>query len=251
MPRLKNKTPVICRHSNGRDAILYLSGKVHYLGRFGSAAARQEGDRLVAQWLANGRQFPEVHSGMTINQLVLGFLRHCDEYYRKNGKRTREYGIIKEAVEVVLELFGDAPVVEFGPLRLKCVRERMIKRAWSRRYINKQIGRVIRCFRWGVENELVPETIYRSLRTVPGLKKGRTQAPDYEPVGPVAQAIVSATIANSRTWLRTWFDSRCIPVVARKRSVLSTATKSIPQVTCGCFNRGRTRRRISESFAGS
>lgn len=133
---------------------------------------------------------------MTLNQLVLGFLRHGEQYYRKNGKLTREYGIIKEAVASMVQLFGDIQVADFGPLRLKSVRDEMIKRGWSRRYINKQVGRLVRCFRWGVENELVPETVYRALRTVPGLKKGRTQAPDYDPVSPVAEAIVAATLAK-------------------------------------------------------
>jgi integrase len=133
---------------------------------------------------------------MTINQLVLAYLKYAEGYYRKNGKPTREYGILKEAASVLVEGFGDTPVLEFGPLRLKCVRDQMIERGWSRRYINKQVGRIVRGFRWGVENELVPETVYRALRAVSGLKKGRSQAPDYEPVGPAEPSIVESTLTK-------------------------------------------------------
>ena len=62
----------------------------------------------------------------------------------------------------------------------------MVGLGWSRKYINKQVGRVVRMFRWGVSEELVPPSVHQALVAVPGLRKGRTEAPDYDPVQPVA-----------------------------------------------------------------
>lgn len=56
-----------------------------------------------------------------------------------------------------------APANEFGPLALKAVRQRMIDNGWSRGYINKSIGRIRRCFKWAVENELVRPDMYHGL----------------------------------------------------------------------------------------
>jgi len=51
-------------------------------------------------------------------------------------------------------------------------------------------------FKWGVAQELVPESVYRALACVPGLRKGRTQAPEPEPVRPVAEDVVDATLPH-------------------------------------------------------
>jgi integrase len=45
-----------------------------------------------------------------------------------------------------------------------------------------------------VENELVPVTTYTALATVAGLQEGRTEARESEPVEPVADAVVDATL---------------------------------------------------------
>lgn len=49
-------------------------------------------------------------------------------------------------------------------------------------------------FKWAASEEILPETIYRSLTTVPGLKAGRSEAREADPVGPVADAWVDATL---------------------------------------------------------
>ena len=51
-------------------------------------------------------------------------------------------------------------------------------------------------FKWGVENELVPVEIYRALAAVAGLRKGRTEARETDPVTPVPDAVVDATLPH-------------------------------------------------------
>ena len=63
----------------------------------------------------------------------------------------------------------------------------MIELGWCRTNINRQIGRVKHLFKWACENELVPPEKYEGLRTVSGLKIGRSAASESEPVQPVPQ----------------------------------------------------------------
>jgi integrase len=53
-----------------------------------------------------------------------------------------------------------------------------------------------------VENELLPVTTYTALATVAGLEQGRTDARESEPVGPVDDAVVDATIAHLNRHVR-------------------------------------------------
>ncbi len=66
--------------------------------------------------------------------------------------------------------------------------------ALIRGVINQRIGRIVRVFRWGVSEEVVPETVYRALGTVSGLERGRCNVRETEPVKPVHEAHVEAIL---------------------------------------------------------
>jgi len=74
----------------------------------------------------------------------------------------------------------------------------MIEGGLTRNTINTRITVVKQCFKWGVENELVPAETWQALTAVAGLKKGRTSAPDREPVVPVAWCDVEKSIPFMR-----------------------------------------------------
>ena len=99
------------------------------------------------------------------------------------------------AIDVV-ELYGGVQVSDFGPLALKACRERMVQRGLARRHVNQRVNRIRRCFRWGVENELVAPTVLEGLRSVTALKKGRTPAPETLPVQPVPREHVEAVLPH-------------------------------------------------------
>jgi integrase len=80
----------------------------------------------------------------------------------------------------------------FGPQKLMAVRDEMVRLGWTRPTINKQIGRIRRCFKWGVQQELIPPETLMGLQTVPGLRAGRSAAKEADPVLPVSTAAVDA-----------------------------------------------------------
>ena len=73
----------------------------------------------------------------------------------------------------------------------------MIEKGWSRSTINQSIGRIRRCFKWAVENERVRPDMYHGLMAVSGLRKGRSEAREADPVQPVDDATVQDHIAPS------------------------------------------------------
>jgi integrase len=49
-------------------------------------------------------------------------------------------------------------------------------------------------FRWAVEQEMIPASVYQGLVAVRGLTRGRSGARETEPVTPVAEAVVNETL---------------------------------------------------------
>jgi hypothetical protein len=56
-------------------------------------------------------------------------------------------------------LYGRTQAIEFGPLALKAIRQRIIEEGLSRVYINDHAGRVKRMFKWAVGEQLLPKPI--------------------------------------------------------------------------------------------
>jgi hypothetical protein len=55
MPRPAALIPAYTLHKAPSQAIVRLSGHDHYLGPHGTPESRQKYDRLLAEWLAQGR----------------------------------------------------------------------------------------------------------------------------------------------------------------------------------------------------
>src|SRR5690606_26637960 len=72
--------------------------------------------------------------------------------------------------------------------------EQFIAAGLARSTINANIQRIRAMFRWGVENELVEAPIYQALNAVRGLRRGKSTARETEPIRPVPDAVVEATI---------------------------------------------------------
>jgi integrase len=210
MPGRKLFTPTY-RHHKARDcAVVTIGGTDHYLGAYDSPESREKYDRLVAEWLARGRQpeppptVPEgpVATGLTVNDLILRFVSHATTYYRRpDGTPTTEVTEYKRTLGVMRELYGRTSAAAFGPLALKAVREKLIASDLSRGVINQRIDRIKRVYKWAVENELVPATVHQALLTVRGLPKGRSAARESEPVKPVPEGDVQKTLPHLNRFL--------------------------------------------------
>jgi integrase len=196
MPHLLNRNPSYRRHRASGQAIVTLNGKDFYLGPWRSAASKAEYDRLMGEYLANGRRIDPVDAGeMTISGVLARFLDHAKAYYvDAAGNRTADFGHFGRVMGIVRRLYAEKSASAFGPLALESVRNAMIAEGWSRTYINAQVGRVKRIFAWAVSRELIPPAIHQALVTLPGLRQGKTVAHESAPVRPVADELVDAVL---------------------------------------------------------
>jgi integrase len=72
----------------------------------------------------------------------------------------------------------------------------MVKKGWSRTYVNAQVDRARRMFRWAAGEELVPGSVYENLRAVTALRAGKTEARETEMVRPVSKDRIGATLPH-------------------------------------------------------
>ena len=199
MPRTSGNLPAYCLHWRSGQAVVRLSGRDHYLGPYNSAESREKYDRLLAEWLANGRQpttpVTVQSAGLLINEVLLKFIDHADQYYCRDGQRSTEVVNLKLALRPLKALYGDTFANAFGPLALKAVRQHMIDvQDLCRNEVNKRLGRIKRVFKWAVSEQLVPPSVFEALKTVDGLRKGRSDAREKPPVKSVDDVHVDATI---------------------------------------------------------
>lgn len=200
----KPKQPSYRKHSSGQARVtLYDVGsgerKDFMLGKYGTKASRVEYDRIIAEWLSNGRRFSKaaVANDLTVNELIARFWKHAEQHYRRpDGTTTNELNDYRLSLRPVRELYGDTPAKDFGPLALRTVRDRMIADNLARGVVNQRIGRIKRMFAWAASWEILPESIHSALSKVEGLQRGRSDARETEPVKPVAEHIVNATMEH-------------------------------------------------------
>jgi integrase len=189
------RTPSYRRHKPTNQGVVTLNGHDYYLGRYGSKESKAEYDRLIAEWLAGGRRLPDPSGkDLSIGELILAYWTHASAYYGFQDGRTGTESCLRDALRVVRELYGRTRALDFGPLALKACRQRMIGKCWSRNYVNHQVGRIRRMFRWAAEEELLPGHVHQDLQTVAGLRRGKTDARETAGVKPVPTERMEATL---------------------------------------------------------
>lgn len=198
------RVPSYRYHKASRQAIVVVRGRSFYLGAWDSPESKAEYRRVVAEhWSADpGPTAPPGPSqpAPTVDELMVAYWnRRVVPYYVKDGEPTSERDNIRQALRPVRKLYGHIPARDFGPLALKAVRKAMIDAGRCRRLINQDVHRIRAMFRWAAGEELYPGEALASLAAVEALAKGRTEARDRPPIGPVAESVVLATLPRLST----------------------------------------------------
>ena len=203
MPR-KPKVPSYCHHKASGQAVVRINGRNHYLGVYGSDESHAEYARMIAEWrvcrhnaVASARASSTVADpSQTVSEVILKYRDFAKSYYSRDGEPDKEFYEMRLALKPVRELYGETLAREFGPLKLQAVRQKMIDNKLCRGVVNNRINRIKRFFKWAVSEGLIPPSVYEGLRAVAGLKRGRTEAREAEPVKPVADEHVDAVLPH-------------------------------------------------------
>jgi hypothetical protein len=104
---------------------------------------------------------------LTVNELLLAFSNHAESYYRRSdGSAAPELDNLRIAIRPLRQLYGHAMVKDFDPRALKAIRQSMLEAGLGRRTINQRVARLIRVFRFAVENEMIGGGIVHALEAV-------------------------------------------------------------------------------------
>ena len=176
-PRIPN--PKYRVHKSG-NARVRLVGQDYYLGLSGTAASHAKYHALLATYNANGQSIPETVpcnqcetpitlSAVTANYAALELTR----YESNPGSHCRISGCLR----LMDSMFGSTPADEFGPVKLRAIRTKLIEKGNSRRYINDQVRDIIGIMRHAVSLELVSPATITALETLRSLRKGEASDP--------------------------------------------------------------------------
>ncbi|HEX5137946.1 MAG TPA: site-specific integrase [Planctomycetota bacterium] len=193
--RLPNPKGGTTRHYVGT---LYKDPKRTMLDR----TAVERAQRLIRESQVLGGARPEDPTVLTVGEIVARHAAHAVEEY---GNGSREPEAFRFATKALLELYGDTPAKDFGPLALRAVRTKLLEARVgadggpvvpARKTINDKVARIVRVFKWAASHELVGAPVYQALATVGGLRKGRSAAREGERRRPIPRADLERTLPH-------------------------------------------------------
>jgi hypothetical protein len=133
MPYAQKQLPKHCRHKASGRVFVRIGGKMYSLGRHGSEASRREYDRIITEYLANGRQALYGQDEVLVEKLIWRFLDQANNEWQYRQTTHRKFTL---ALRLLHELYGKTPISQFSPLALKAIRRRYIDAGLSRKTIN-------------------------------------------------------------------------------------------------------------------
>lgn len=125
----------------------------------------------------------------SVESLADRYLVHAASYHRGGRK-----DVVRTVIQALVKHSGGTRPAEFGPKRLKSLRDTWVHAGHKRHTCNDYTAIVKAMFAWGVEEELIPESVYRPLQCVQGLRKGRTDAPESEPRQIISRELIFKTL---------------------------------------------------------
>ena len=226
MPK-SNKPPKYSKMN--RYAVVYVHGKPHYLGLYGSEESKIAYARFLAEMQANPVcPLPCGKKNVTVRELAAAFLDHA-----KSNPDSTEYRHCRViTLDFLGKLYGDSfPVDNFKPRCLMLVREEMIKsRRFCRNTVNSYVRRIVSMFTWGVAEELVNPNTALALKAVKSLPKGYTDTFDNQEREPVSDDVVERTLP---------FMSKTVRTMVQIQRITGMRPSEVYQMTVGDIDRTR------------
>jgi integrase len=187
------RRPVYGFHATSGQARTTVNGKRVSLGVYDSPESKAAFQKIMADWdAAHAERKPTVNTELTLSRLAVLFLQHAEGEYRRDGIPTGETANFRQALQNMNNLFHGVRVIDFGPKKLKQLQQALVNEGLAQQTINGRIRRIKQVLEWGVSEELVSVSVSQALKTVHGLRVGKTAAKGPDPKGPVSEAAVNA-----------------------------------------------------------
>ena len=198
----KRNIPNYRLHKASGQAVVELDGRTFYLGKHGSKASREEYERRIAEYLANGRQLPPtcVNTGVSCQELAIYYLEWAEKHHIKQPKSFRH---CKRAMSFLVEHYGKISADEFSARSLLYLQDKIVNapnerngKPLTRKTVNRYIGLIKQAFKHGAKYGFVSPSTHHALQVVDQLRKGHTSAPDNPSVKPVDPDVFERTLPH-------------------------------------------------------
>jgi integrase len=210
VPAYRRPTPSYLHHgSSDRARAVWTDGrgKRHFRllpGKYGSAESRSTYARLLLELdVAPHHAELAKRNDLAVAEVLDAYREFALKHYRQpDGRLSSTIHEVQIVVRALDALYGEMPAAVLGPLAIKTAMQQWVVDGCSRVEVNRRLGVIKRVFKWAASEELVPASVFHSLAVVSGLKRGRTTAPETEPVAPVDDSTVIATLPYLNRFVR-------------------------------------------------
>lgn len=136
-------------------------------------------------------------AGVSVSELCALWAEHCREYYRgRDGRPTSMATNAVLAVRLFRDLYGNAAVAELTHADMLQLRDALVRSGVARTTVNRRLWCVKYMMEWALDEAIIPATVKAELTQVKGVKRGRSSAPERQPVRPVDDATIAATVEH-------------------------------------------------------
>lgn len=148
-------------------------------------------------WEQATRRIPTTHvASRTVDEICGLYIEHCSTYYRRqDGSPTSETRVCQCALRILRDMFGKRPVAELQHSDMLAMRDALIRQGLCRNTVNCYIERTRRMWSWALDEGYVTATHKAELTQVKPLTAFRSEAHETDPVKPVSDADMEATLA--------------------------------------------------------
>lgn len=159
-------------------------GKRHYFpGKAHSVESVNAYNEFLRKFVFGPVNIP-TGKAISITDLVLAYQDFAESHYDDKGHQSHYNAMMTVAMKLE-SIYHATKAAQFGPKMLKEFRKELIDSGNSRNYVNDQISRVKKIFKWAASEELIPIETFQALATVDGLRRGRegaVESPKRKPV---------------------------------------------------------------------
>jgi hypothetical protein len=161
-------------------AVVYIHGRRVFLGPWPEhpkpPSSEVQAKYKAALVVANLSDRPQPIAQSTMAILVDKVTDWAADYYQTAPK---DLWAIAQAAQLLLAVTGKVMrVEELGPSHIVACRDALVASGRTRQGINKSLGLIRRILRRGCELGLLPPAVLTGCLVVPGLRPGRTAAPE-------------------------------------------------------------------------
>lgn len=198
--------PKYRRNKSKNRAFVEFKKKRCYLpGAFGSAESKTAYAKFIADNIVS--KGPVIvpgkrqQTGISVLDLCTQYLAyfktlHLDDL--RGVYANQKYGILPFA-RAHSHLRADT----IGPKHLKEWQKRLADEERSRSYINANISYILKAFRWGAAEELIPASVSQNLYVLPRIRRGETKAKERKKKKPAEQTWVNSVLPHLSPTLQT------------------------------------------------